>query len=187
MVLCLGEPSGGLCDVGCCCCCFSSLEVFMFSGYFSMPSALHPGFSGTWRPPLALSSTLATFDCFTFARLFRHSFTASTTVFLWAFFTHRCFLPYAPSPKFLTRFCYSDVGRNTPSRILLCACPTELSLLADTQTWTTHIVVTRPLIYQLHLWATKYKVKIELLNIFCLFKVICKDYKNTLNKTWYTA
>ena len=31
-------------------------------------------------PPLVLSSTLATFSCFTFARLLRHSFTASATV-----------------------------------------------------------------------------------------------------------
>ena len=32
--------------------------------------------------------------------------------------------------------------------------------------------------------ATKYRVKTSLLNIFRLFKVIWKDYKNTLNKTW---
>ena len=59
---------------------FSSLEVFTFLGYFSLPPTLHLGFSGPWRPPPALSSTLATFSCFTFARLFRHSFTASATV-----------------------------------------------------------------------------------------------------------
>ena len=45
MVLCSGEPPGGFCDVGCCC-CFSSLEVFTILGYFSLPPALHPGFSG---------------------------------------------------------------------------------------------------------------------------------------------
>ena len=39
------------------------------------------------------------------------------------FFTHRRFLPYASSPTFLARFCDSDAGRNTPSRIFLCACP----------------------------------------------------------------
>ena len=81
MVICLGEPPGGFCDVGYCC-CFSSLDVFTFPGYFSMPPALHPSFSGLWRPPLALSSTLATFGCFTFARFFRHSFTESATVFI---------------------------------------------------------------------------------------------------------
>ena len=48
----------------------------------------------------------------------------------------------------------------------------------------TNIVVTRPLIYQLRKWAMKNRVKIKLLNMFCLFKVISKDYKNTLNKTW---
>ena len=49
---------------------------------------------------------------------------------------------------------------------------TELSLPADAWTWTTHIVVTRLLIYQLHQWATEYRVKIRLLNMFHLFKVI---------------
>ena len=49
---------------------FSSLEVFTFTGYFSLPPAIHLGFWGPWRPPPALSSTLATFGYFTFARLF---------------------------------------------------------------------------------------------------------------------
>ena len=61
---------------------------------------------------------------------------------------------------------------------------TELSLPAGTWTWTTHIVFTRLLIYQLRQWATKYRVKIKLLNMFRLFKIIRKDYQNTLNKTW---
>ena len=74
---CLGEPPRGFCDVRC---CFTSLELFTFSSYFSLPSALHPGFSGPWRPPPALSSTLATFGCFNFARLFRHSLTVGATV-----------------------------------------------------------------------------------------------------------
>ena len=42
---CLGEPPGGFCDFDGSC-CFSSLQVFTFLGYFSMPSALHPCFSG---------------------------------------------------------------------------------------------------------------------------------------------
>ena len=45
-----------------------------------------------WPPP-ALSSTLTTFDCFTFPSHFYHECYG----FEWAFFTHRCFLPYAPS------------------------------------------------------------------------------------------
>ena len=58
----------------------SSLDVFTFSGYFSFPPALHPGFSGPWRSPPSLSSTLAIFGYFTFTRLFRHIFTASATL-----------------------------------------------------------------------------------------------------------
>ena len=118
----LGEPPGNFSDVGCCCCCFTSLEVFTFPGYFSLPQALHPGFLGQWGSPPALSSTLATFGFFTFAKIFRHSFTASVTVLSW------CFLPTGAFyltllPRILGRFCDSDAGRNTPSRILLCACP----------------------------------------------------------------
>ena len=101
---------------------FCSLEVCTFLGYFSLPPALHPSFSGPLRPPPALISTLATFGCFTFARLFRHSFTVSATVL------SRPFLP--TGVFYLTlflhifdTFCDSDVDRNTPSRILLCACP----------------------------------------------------------------
>ena len=40
---------------------------------------------------------------------------------------------------------------------------TELSLPADAWTWTTHIVDTRPLIYWLRQWATKYIAKTSLL------------------------
>ena len=153
---------------------FTSLEVFTFPGYFFLPPALHPGFSGPWRPLPALSSTLATFGCFTFARLFRRSFTASATVFEWVFFTHRHFF----TDTFVTQV---RAGTPHPGSSSMPAL-TELSLPADAWTWTTHIVVTRLLIYQLRQWATKYRVKIKLLNMFCLFKVIWKDYKSTLNK-----
>ena len=67
--------------------------VFMFSGYFSMPTTLHPGFSGPWRPPLALSCTMAIFDCFTFPSHFhskRYGFERTL-------FTH---IPYPLSPQF---------------------------------------------------------------------------------------
>ena len=70
--------------------------VFTFLGHLSMPPACHPGFSGLRRPPPALISTLATFDCFTFASHFyreRDSFER-------AFFTRRRFLPYTPSSHF---------------------------------------------------------------------------------------
>ena len=95
---------------------------FYVSRFFSMSSALHLGFSGPWRPPTALSSTLATLGCFTFARLFRHIFPASATILSRHFLATGVFylklLPYI-----FGTFCDSDAGRNTPSRILLCVCP----------------------------------------------------------------
>ena len=42
---------------------------------------------------------------------------------------------------------------------------TELFLSADAWTWTIDVWITRPLIYQLCQWATKYRVKIEVLNV----------------------
>ena len=41
----------------------------------------------------------------------------------------------------------------------------ELFLSADAWTWTIDVWITRPLIYQLCQWATKYRVKIEVLNV----------------------
>ena len=183
MVLCLGEPPVGFCDIGCCC-CFSSLEVFMFPHYFSLPLAHHLGFSGLWRPPPALSSTLPTFSCFTFSQAFPSHFYCKCHGFEWAFFTHRQFFTLHSFPIFLTCF-VTQMQAGTPH---LESSPvpalTELLLLADTWTWTTYILVTRPWIYQLCQWAMRYRVKIKLLNMFHLFKVIWKDYKNALNKTW---
>ena len=72
-----------------CCCIFIS-----FPGYFTMSPALHPGFSGPWKAPPALSSTPTTFD-FLFFLIYRERYG-----FERAFFTHRCFLPYAPSRHF---------------------------------------------------------------------------------------
>ena len=100
MLLCLeGPPVRFLC----CCCCwflmcisicwcssFSCCIFIWFSGYFTMSLALHPGFSGPWRPAPGLSSTRTTFDClFFFIYCERYGFE-------WAFFTYRCFLPYFP-------------------------------------------------------------------------------------------
>ena len=65
-----------------------------FSGYFTMSPALHLGFLGPWRPSPALGSTPTTFDCLFFF-IYRERYG-----FEWAFFTHRCFLPYAPSQHF---------------------------------------------------------------------------------------
>ena len=63
--------------------------------------------------------------------------------------------------------------------------PALTELWPDAWPSDTDVRIIRPLVYQLRQWATKYKFKIELLNMFRLFKAICKDYKNTLNKTMY--
>ena len=103
----------------------SSLEVFLFPGFFSLQPTLLLAFSGPWRPPPSLSSTLATFSCFTFARLFCHNFTS-----------HRRFLPYAPWPTFLELF-VTQMRAGTPrpgsSSVLDL---TEFSLPADSWAWT---------------------------------------------------
>ena len=80
-----------------------------------------------------------------------------------AFFTHMRFLSYAPPPTFLEQF-VTQMRAGTPHPGS-CYAPalTELSLSAEACTWITHILVTRPLIYQWHQWTTKYRVKIKLL------------------------
>ena len=157
---------------------FSSLEVFMFPCYFFVLLALHPGFSGPWGPPPALSSTLATFGCSTFARPFRRSFTARATILSGHFLPTGVFLPYAPSPHFWhvlwLRCGQGHPIQDPPLCLPLETCPFRLR----------HGLDLLILIYQLRQWATKYRVKIKLVYMFRLFKVIRKDYKNTLNKTW---
>ena len=103
MLLCLGEPpemflcyccSFLMCIVICWCSSFCCCIFIWFSGSFTMSPALHPGFSGLWRPPTALRSTPTTSDClFFFIYHERYGFE-------WAFFTHRRFLAYAPSRHF---------------------------------------------------------------------------------------
>ena len=104
MLLCLGEPPVRFLFL--CCCsllmcifiCRSSLFCFCifiwFPDSFTMSPALHLGFSDPWRPPPALSFTLTTFDCLFFF-IYRKRYG-----FEWAFFTHRCFLPYTPFRHF---------------------------------------------------------------------------------------
>ena len=87
---CLGEPPGGFCDVGC---------HFIFDLHFVSRLLYHvtgtpPWLLRPWRPPPALSSTPTTFDCLFFF-IYR-----KRCAFESAFFTHRRFLPYAPSWHF---------------------------------------------------------------------------------------
>ena len=147
----------------------------MFLGYFSLPPALHPGFSGPWRPPSSLSSTLAAFGCFAFARLFRHSSTASATILSGRFLPtgvfHLALLPHVLA-RFVTQMWTGTPHPGSSSVPAL----TDLSLLADASPWTTHIVDTRPLAYQLRQWATNYRVKTKLLNMFHLLKSQQNNY-----------
>ena len=132
---------------------FYSLEVFTFPGYFYVSQAregLHRLWALRWLLSVALS----------FARLFTSQFYRERYGFEWAIFSHRCFLPYAPSPTFLEQFVTQmRVGTPHPGSSSVPGL-TELSLPADAWAWTTHIVVTRPLIYQFCQWATKYRAKI---------------------------
>ena len=119
MVLCLGEPPGGFCDVGCCC-CFPHWRFLHFRATFpchrhsTLASQAREGLHQLWALPwlLLVALLLPGFSVTVLARALR----------FWVGVFYR-FLPYAPSPTFLARFCDSDAGRNTPSRILLCACP----------------------------------------------------------------
>ena len=166
---CMGDPPGGFCDVGCCCCLFfPSLEVFHFIACWRHPSPfreLSPGFYTHFSPARVIRDTF----------ILTFLFTANAAVLSGRFFTLHSFV------------CDSDTaGIPHPGSSSVPAL-TQLSRPADAWTSTIDVWITRPLIYQLRQWATKYRAKIELLNMFRLLKVIWKDYKNTLNKTWCTA
>ena len=68
-----------------------------------MPPALHPDFSSPCRPPPALSSSLATFDCFTFpSHFYREHYGFWLSIFYpQAFFTLRFFATFLPRPGFI--------------------------------------------------------------------------------------
>ena len=104
------------------CCCFSSREVFTFPSYFFLPSPLHPSFSGMWRPPMALSYTRSTFGCFTFSQAFSVTVLSRGLRFWVAIFYPQAFFTLFSFSDIFGTVCDSDVGRNTSSRILLCAC-----------------------------------------------------------------
>ena len=76
-----------------------AVVLHSFPGYFAMPAALHPVFSGPWRPPPALSSTLVTFDCICFF-IYRELYG-----FEWAFFTNRRFFTLRSFPEIFYSSC----------------------------------------------------------------------------------
>ena len=147
--------------------------------YSTMPSQAREDLHRLWTLSWLLSVALLS------PRLFRHNFTASATALSGLFLpTGYPFFTFHFFHTFLTHF-MTQIRAGTPhpgSSFVLAL--TELSLPAGTWTWITHIVFTRLLIYQLRQCVTNYRVKIKLLNMFRLFKVIWKDYQNTLNKTW---
>ena len=142
---------------------FTSLEVFTFLGYFSLPPAFHPSFSGPMKGLHWLWALPWLLLLLYFCQAFPPHFYRECYGFEWVFFTHGRFLPYTP---FVTQMM---VGAPLPESSSVPAL-TELSLPADAWTSSIDVWITRPLIYQLRQWATKYRVKIKLLNIFCLFK-----------------
>ena len=121
MVLCLGKPPG-VCDFGCCSCCFPHWRFLRFRATFpchrqatlaSQPrEGLHQLWALDWLISIAFSS----------ARFFCHSFTASATVLRGHVLLTGFYYLVLFSHIFDT-FCDPDAGRNTTSRILLCACP----------------------------------------------------------------
>ena len=177
---CLGEPPGGFCDVGCC--CFLPHWRIFISLLFDV--ILHP--SESYRRVFTLilyfqpssSQSDSWHFHFDFSKLF--IFTASAPVLSGLFYRRR-FLLYIT--LLVTQMLLGTPHPWSSSVPVL----TELSLPADAWTWTIDVWITRPLMYQLRQWATKYRVKIELLNLFRLFKVICKDYWKTLWTILVTA
>ena len=114
--------------------------------------------------------------------LFRHSFTTSAKVLTGRFLPTGIFY-LAFLPHILTHFVTQMwVGTLHPWSSSVPAL-TKLSFPADTWSWTTHIVDTRPLFDHLRQWATRYKVT-ELLNVFqptyACSKTYGKYYKQDL-------
>ena len=122
MVLCLGERLGRFLWCWLLLLFFPHWRFLRFRATFSchrhstLASQTREGLHQLWALRWLISVTLLS------ARLFRHRFTASATVLSGHFFTYWRFLPYASHRHFAT-VCDSDAGRNTPSRILLCAFP----------------------------------------------------------------
>ena len=167
MVLCLGEPLGGLCHVGCCCyfphwriLCFRA--IFPCHQHLTLASqtceCLQQLWALTWLISFAL--LLPGFSVTVLPRALRFW---GGILYPQAFFTLHTF------PRFLALFVVfvTQMRAGTPNPgFSSVPTLTGLSLTADVWTWTTHIVITRPLIYQLRQWATKYRVKTNELNMF---------------------
>ena len=121
---CLGEPPGGLCDVGSCC-CFTSLKVFLPSLLFNIILHSSVSYRSVFTPILYSQPSSSQSDSWHFHLTFLgFSVTALPWVLrFWAgVFYPQAFFTLTPSPHFGT-FSDSDGDKNTPFRIVLCACP----------------------------------------------------------------
>ena len=96
---------------------FPHWRFLRFPGYFPLPPALRTGFSGPWRLPPALSSTVATFGCFTFSQAFPSQFYRERYLFEWEFFIHSIFYL-----TLLHQHFWNSLWLRW-SRIILCAYP----------------------------------------------------------------
>ena len=120
---CLGEPPGGFCDVGCC--CFTSLEVFLPSLLFDVIPHSSVSYRRVFTPILYFQPSSSQNDSWHFhLTVLGFSVTALPRVLrFWAcIFYPQAFFTFHSFPRFW-HVCDSDAGRNTPSRIVLCACP----------------------------------------------------------------
>ena len=171
---CLGEPPGGFCDVSFCC-CFPYWRFLRFRTTF--PCHRHSTLASQAREDLHQLWVLSWLLRLLYFCLF--IFTASATV-LSGHFSPTDVFYLAFLPHIFDTFCDSSEGRNTPSRILLCACHHRVVPSGWGMEFNYSIVVTRPLIYGLRQWTTKYRVKIKLMNMIRLFEV----YRKTIKTLW---
>ena len=171
--------------------CWLLLFFYLTAGFFSFIAfRRHPSFfrelsSGFYSHFILSAQIIAewfTALSFNLSGLFRHSLTASATVLSGRFLPTGVFY-LALLPHILARFVTQmRAGTPHPGSSSVSAL-TKWSLPADAWSWTTYIVDTRPLVYQLRQWATKYKVT-KLLNMFqptyACSKSYGKDYKQDL-------
>ena len=121
MVLCLGEPPGSFCDVGCCCCCFPHWKFLRFWATFpchrhsTVASQVREGLHQLWALPWLLSVALLLpgFSVTVLPRALR---------FWVGIFYPQAFCTLCSFTDIFDTFCDSDAGRSTPCRNLLCAC-----------------------------------------------------------------
>ena len=155
---------------------FTSLESFTFPGYFSLPPVLHLNFSGRvkslhwpWALPWLLSVALLLpgFSVTILPRALR--------IWVGVFYPASVFYLTLLYRHFWHVF-VTQMRAGTPHPGSYVPALTELSPPAGAWTWTTHIVVTRPLIYQLHREPRSIELK---LNYWLCF-ACSKSYEKTI-------